>query len=72
MRVPSTVETELEHKDKQKEEDAEKELAKKKKHSDDSGHQPATKSYPTRSKGGPAFTWSKTLSVDAPLEANKN
>ena len=37
---------------------------------DGSGRQPEIKRYPTHSKGGPAFAWSKTLSVDTPLEAN--
>ena len=33
------------------------------------GHQQLEgKSYKTRSKGGSTFVWSKTLSVDAPLE----
>ena len=37
---------------------------------DGSGSQPEIKCYPTHSKGGPAFAWSKTLSVDASLEVN--
>ena len=75
---PSTVEAGVEEvtgrqEDTRKEEDGqnlESEPAKKKRPGDGSTHQQATKSYSTQSKGGPAFAWSKTLSVDAPLEAN--